>query len=71
MSPDRSRHEIISYEVLLGLRRLVTKYGPELTTEWDWLHQILRTIRRTLPNATSNLSLVLQETVQVCPSCQC
>eukprot|EP00741_Cyanophora_paradoxa_P012597 tig00020614_g12172.t1 len=45
-------HPIVPYEVLLALRRLLRKYGPELRGEWEGVVGALRAVRPLLPPGT-------------------
>jgi len=48
-----SNDSMIAYEVILNIRRLVNKYGKDLTVEWDTIIQIVERIKKNR-NLASN-----------------
>ncbi|KYQ89478.1 RapGAP/RanGAP domain-containing protein [Tieghemostelium lacteum] len=61
------KQEIIAYEVILALRRLVKKYGCELHVEWDLILLIIEKIWGLLAigdqDHTNSLFIVLRDTI--------
>jgi tuberous sclerosis protein 2 len=57
------KNELVAYEIMLSIRRLVKKYGKELRTEWDDVIQILYQMNIYIEgtNKTSSLKDVLKD----------
>jgi tuberous sclerosis 2 len=50
-----SGHSIVAYEVLLGLKRLIKKYGPQLRVEWSIICEILLSFSSFLVDTTAEV----------------
>eukprot|EP01133_Synstelium_polycarpum_P014223 gene14223-16780_t len=60
------RQEIIAFEVILAIRRLIKKYGRELHVEWDLIFLIVTRIHALVASddaAASSLARVLRDTL--------
>jgi hypothetical protein len=57
---ERVSHVLLTYEVVLALRRLVRKYSPSLRLEWEVLLQLLGRCRaQTLAHPRSSLAEIV------------
>jgi tuberous sclerosis protein 2 len=54
---------IVAYEVVLSIRRLVKKYGKELTVEWDVVLQIISNLQPFATLVNTSLISMLEDTL--------
>jgi hypothetical protein len=61
-----SKQEIVAYEVLLAVRRFVSRYGDTLLVEWDIVFRVMKMLRRyaAIGHSNTNFVSVLQEALQ-------